>query len=65
MRPTTAHAAPRLPQALFNLFFLVLYAQEKFGTKQIEARRPSRQPPNGPVDSCIIDGNAYKGKVFF
>lgn len=63
MRPATAHAVTRLPQALFNLFFLVLYAQEKFGTKQIEARRPPRQPPYRPVNSCIIDGNAYKEKV--
>lgn len=64
MRPATAHAAAKLPQILFKLFFLVLYAQKQFGTKQVEASRPARQPPYGLVNSCIIHGNAYKEKSF-
>lgn len=59
-----AHAAAKLPQVLFELFFLILYAQKQFGTKQIKAGRPPRQPPYGPMNSCIINGNAYKGKKF-
>lgn len=64
MRPVKAHAAAKLPPALFNLFFLVLYAQKKFGTKEVETSRPTRQPPDGPMYSCIINGNAYKEESF-
>lgn len=59
-----AQTVAKLPQTLFNLFFLVLYTQKKFGTKQIEASRPPCQPLYRPMNRCIIDGNAYKEKKF-
>lgn len=47
-----------LIDSLFDLFFLVLYAEEELWAKSVESRWEPSQPTDRLVNRCVINGNA-------